>query len=237
MEKITIETYKIFVDEKGNFGNPVGIIQADRLNLSNEQRTKISASTGFSEVVYIDNTQRRTVSIYNPQEEITFSGHAAIGLSYFLHNVLRLPADNFNCKLGLVTYLIENDIYWVSVDNQNLPPWNLKELNSSDKVESINIADTSNLEHTLFWAWMPDHLSIRARTFAPDWGIPEDEANGSGAMKLTLLLQQDLEITHGQGSVVFTKFGSEDQTSVGGRVKPSGNSSFRFSFVDSESII
>jgi predicted PhzF superfamily epimerase YddE/YHI9 len=59
---------------------------------------------------------------------------------------------------------------------------------------------------------------IRARTFAADWGIPEDEANGSGAMRLASTLGKTLEIHHGKGSVIYARRANERFAEVGGRV-------------------
>ena len=59
---------------------------------------------------------------------------------------------------------------------------------------------------------------IRARTFAPDWGIPDDEANGSGAMKLAATLERSIEIIHGKGSVIYAKPWKADFADLGGRV-------------------
>jgi predicted PhzF superfamily epimerase YddE/YHI9 len=60
---------------------------------------------------------------------------------------------------------------------------------------------------------------IRARTFAPAWGIVEDEANGSGAMKLASNLQKPLKLIHGKGSIIFVKPAGDNQIQVGGQVR------------------
>lgn len=51
---------------------------------------------------------------------------------------------------------------------------------------------------------------VRARTFSPDWGIPEDEANGSGAMKLAMVLK---------GSVIYANPIAAGLIELGGQVK------------------
>jgi hypothetical protein len=60
--------------------------------------------------------------------------------------------------------------------------------------------------------------SIPARTFAPDWGIAEEEASGSGAMRISSLLVKELEVHHGKGSVIYVKPLPNNFTAVGGRV-------------------
>lgn len=52
-----------------------------------------------------------------------------------------------------------------------------------------------------------------------DWGIPEDEANGSGSMKLAHMLNRELTVHHGKGSIVYAKPFDQYVAIVGGRVK------------------
>lgn len=77
----------------------------------------------------------------------------------------------------------------------------------------------SKEEHTFAWAWInEDKGLIRARTFAPDWGIPEDEANGSGSMQLASILERKIEVIHGKGSIIYAKPEKSHFADVGGRV-------------------
>ena len=79
--------------------------------------------------------------------------------------------------------------------------------------------DAGMLKHTMIWAWMSGEAGlVRARTFSSDWGIPEDEANGSGVMKLALELERYLEVRHGQGSEIFVRLVAKSRCMVGGRV-------------------
>ena len=55
------------------------------------------------------------------------------------------------------------------------------------------------------WAWLDEPARrVRARMFAPAFGIREDEATGSAAMRLTAELGRDLEIVQGEGSLLHT---------------------------------
>lgn len=79
----------------------------------------------------------------------------------------------------------------------------------------MEIVVSASKEHTIVWSWIDKEKGIvRARTFASDWNIPEDEANGSGAMKLANSLNRNLIIHHGKGSVIHST-----PNSVGGLVK------------------
>ncbi|MGH9421068.1 MAG: PhzF family phenazine biosynthesis protein, partial [Thermoanaerobaculia bacterium] len=69
------------------------------------------------------------------------------------------------------------------------------------------------------WAWIDERQGlIRARTFAPDWDIPEAQGNGSGSMVLAAIVDRVIEIKHGEGSVIFAKPAPDGSADIGGRV-------------------
>jgi predicted PhzF superfamily epimerase YddE/YHI9 len=74
--------------------------------------------------------------------------------------------------------------------------------------------------HTVAWAWIDEAKGlVRARTFAQDWGIPEDEANGSGSMQLAVNLRRKLTLRHGKGSIIHAQPSREvGHAEVGGLV-------------------
>jgi len=58
--------------------------------------------------------------------------------------------------------------------------------------------------------------------FATNLGVPEDEATGSAAMRITDFLSRDLHITQGKGSVIETTWNPEGWVLVAGRVVNDG---------------
>lgn len=58
--------------------------------------------------------------------------------------------------------------------------------------------------------------------FAAHLGVPEDEATGSAAMRITDHLSRDLSIVQGQGSMLETTWSPEGWVRVGGRVVADG---------------
>jgi predicted PhzF superfamily epimerase YddE/YHI9 len=58
--------------------------------------------------------------------------------------------------------------------------------------------------------------------FASQLGIPEDEATGAGAVRITDYLSRDLTIVQGQGSVLRTGWSPEGWVRVAGRVVDDG---------------
>lgn len=210
---------RVFTNEKGEFGNKVGLVLDEGKLINNQERQSISSSTGFSEVVFVNNVKTCSVSIYNPLHEIVFAGHAILGTAKLLARINKLSALNLECKGGKIRSWQSGGLNWICARLDILPPWNYQELKSTQDVEGINIADTSNLKHTVMWAWIDRKNGyIRARTFAPDWNIAEDEANGSGAMKLAAKLGQKLKIIHGRGSIIYADPVQDKFINLGGRV-------------------
>jgi predicted PhzF superfamily epimerase YddE/YHI9 len=58
--------------------------------------------------------------------------------------------------------------------------------------------------------------------FANEPGVPEDEATGSAAVRLTGHLRRDLTITQGRGSQILTSWYPDGRVSVQGRVVSDG---------------
>jgi predicted PhzF superfamily epimerase YddE/YHI9 len=58
--------------------------------------------------------------------------------------------------------------------------------------------------------------------FASNLGVPEDEATGSAAMRITDYLSRDLTITQGKGSIIETTWSPEGWVRVAGRVVNDG---------------
>jgi len=215
MNSVDMHILRVFVNETGLFGNPVGIVIDERQEISRDDRQKITRDSGFSECVFVEDTQTGKVSIYNPQQEVNFAGHALVGAAYFITRILNQPIDNLDCKGGHIQITHENDTTWIRAGLIGTPPWNLQELQNTTEVENTQTA----YEHTIAWAWIDKEKGIiRARTFAPDWGIPEDEANGSGSMQLAAKAGKPVEIHHGQGSIIYVRPVSDKVVEVGGRV-------------------
>ena len=213
MEKMKV--LNVFTNENGEFGNPVGIVIDTENEIDDIKRQQMTIDSGFSEVVFINNIEAKNVSIFSPTRQIPFAGHALVGASYYFNNVLIIPTFEIISMDKKIKSWQENNLTFVKADLSILPNWNFEELKSPNEVEQMDVVISASKEHTLVWAWVDKAKGIiRARTFASDWNIPEDEANGSGAMKLASLLNINLIIHHGKGSVIHST-----PNSVGGLVE------------------
>jgi predicted PhzF superfamily epimerase YddE/YHI9 len=179
-----------------------------------------SSSLGYDESVFINDLASPNVSIFNPQQEIRFAGVPTLGAAWLLAKRKGESVDMIHCNLGGNVRTSEEDkLTWISANLDVMPPWHHMYLDSIQEVESITVAEGAAMEHTMVWAWLDEAKGmIRARTFASDWGIPEAQGNGSGSMMLSALLNRNVEIRHGQGSVIFAKQSGLNIVDVGGRV-------------------
>lgn len=220
MKTIKINTARVFVDKNGKFGNPVGIVVDEKQKIDDIERQKIATKLGYSETVFIDSFEViPEVSIFNPQHKVNFAGHAILGTAYFINHALEKNIDSIKCGDEIVTVKRDNDITYIIAPLSIIPSWNYKQLNSDKEVEELSKDIISQIKHAFVWAWINESKGlVRARTFAPDWGIQEDQANGSGSMLLASKLNKELEIYHGESSIIIAKPIGNNSAEVGGLV-------------------
>lgn len=217
MPKMT--TLRVFVNAAGEFGNPVGVLIDESQSLSTEERVALTAKTGYSECIFIENVADCRIRTYTGQQEISFAGHAALGAAHHLAEIKHSKVDQLKGPDGVIAVSESDGLLWVGAELRTTPPWWHERLPDVETLERLDGPQSASQVHTQLWAWKNETDGVvRSRTFAPDWGIPEDEANGSGCMRLAAALGRQLEIVHGCGSVIFTRPSSPGEAEVGGRV-------------------
>jgi predicted PhzF superfamily epimerase YddE/YHI9 len=211
--------FKVFVDEEGNFGDPVSLLVDEGQQMSFEERLRITAKIGNVETVFVNDLAANDVSIYHAHDEVDFAGSVLIGTAWELEQLKNEPPQQIKCKRGIIDVRRENGIYWVqaSLEN-NIGNWDYEQLTSPEDVEAIDVASTKGWKK-MVWAWINKEQGlVRARTFADTIGMPEVQGNGSGSMNLAGQLRRQITIKHGEGSVIYAKPLSHDSAEVGGRV-------------------
>ena len=159
------------------------------------------------------------ISVMHPQGEIGFAGVGVLATAWLLTKLRGKPTDKMQSRDGEITAWQENDLTWARGPLSIMPPWNYKQLESAKAVEQIKLEDTKSWQHTMAWAWVDETKgSIRARTFAADWDIPEAQGNGSGSMVLAAKLGRPIKIRHGEGAVIFAKPAENDYADIGGHI-------------------
>lgn len=216
---LTIKVLRVFSTPTGQYGNPVGIVVDAEGKLSTDVRQRISVGTGFSETVFINNLETKSISIYTPLKEIPFAGHAVVGTVAFLERTLGEPVTQVHSSKGTINSWSEGGLTWVKADLRITPGWWHERLASPKEIEDLKGPQSDNQESVQLWAWIDETAGvIRSRTFAPGWGIPEDEANGSGSMRLAACLGRSLTIHHGAGSIIYARPSTPGCAELGGLV-------------------
>lgn len=221
------DVVNVFVDPRGQYGNPLGIIWSSDSTRGQEQQ--IASDLGFSETIFIDEVSdgRCRARIFTPTRELAFAGHPTVGLAAWL----RESGDDIRSIVvpaGTVHVRAERDLVFVTAVPEWGPDFEFQQLESARDVEAV---DPAAYGGGLFyvWAWTDERAGrIRSRMFGPAIGIPEDPATGAAAIRLAGMLGRDLEITQGQGSQLFTRVVDDGRlVEVGGRTVNAGNVEIR----------
>jgi predicted PhzF superfamily epimerase YddE/YHI9 len=221
---IDVTVLRVFTDPHGNHGNPLGVVDNSTVDPSDRQR--IATQLGYSETIFIDlpadGSSTAHARIFTPAIELPFAGHPTVGASWWLRdqgsaiNTLQVPA-------GIVQVIYDGDLTAVSARSEWAPDFAIYDLGSVDELMAADPADyTDDIEHYL-WTWLDESAAtIRSRMFASHLGVPEDEATGAAAVRITDYLSRDLEIVQGKGSMISTEWSPEGWVRIAGRVVSDG---------------
>jgi predicted PhzF superfamily epimerase YddE/YHI9 len=221
---IEVAVLRVFTDPDGNFGNPLGVVDASLVEVSKRQR--LATELGYSETIFVDlpaaGSTTAHAAIYTPRTELPFAGHPTVGAAWWLFEngwpikTLRVPA-------GIVQVSHEGERTGISARSEWAPELAIHEFDSLDGLFGADPADFPDDTAHYLWSWTDRAAgSLRARMFATNLGVPEDEATGSAAMRLTDFLSRDLHITQGKGSLIETTWSPVGWVGVAARVVNDG---------------
>lgn len=208
MTEIVVDVVRVFVDDEGRHGNPLGVVSASPAVRGREQQ--IAASLGYSETVFLEPVEDgiAPVRIFTPTEELPFAGHPCVGSAWWWAErgiavrALRVPA-------GEVAVRRVDEVTEVSARSYWAPFFHFSRLADSAAVLALDadaIEAQAGDRHHYAWAWIDSGDGIvRARMFAPSMGNLEDEATGAAAIRLTAELGRGLDIVQGKGSLLSTR--------------------------------
>ncbi len=217
-ETIDVDVVRVFTDETGDYGNELGVIESTGSSLGREQ--DIANTLGFSETVFVDGIDDELgaarIRIFTPAKELPFAGHPSVGTAWLLaRQGIQLWA--LREKAGEVLVDFEGDNTWITARADWAPEFHWIPLDSPGEVDELDPAGFTEGQHFAY-AWLDEAAGqLRARMFAPEMGIVEDQATGAAAVKLTAYLRRDLTILQGDGSVLLTSLVDSDLVRVGGR--------------------
>lgn len=223
-----IHVVRVFTDEQGGHGNPLGVV-LESSGLSDERRQAIARELGFSETVFVDDVERAQLRIFTPDRELPLAGHPLVGTSWLLSQVTGRQVETLRPlrASNVDTWSDATGVTWVRARIADAPPWRLVQMQTPGEVDSLPFPPPPEHDGCEFWAWQDEPEGrVRARFFAPSYGVPEDEATGSGALRLVELLQRPIVVHQGQGSVIHARpAAQEGRAEIGGRVVSDGTRS------------
>ncbi|MGB6765504.1 PhzF family phenazine biosynthesis protein [Mycobacterium sp.] len=221
---IDVTVLRVFTDSAGNFGNPLGVV--DAATVQPEQRQRLATQLGYSETVFVDlpdaGSTTARARIYTPLTELPFAGHPTVGASWWLRS-FGTPIRTLQVPAGIVQVSYDDDITSISARAQWAPEFAIHDLESLDALAEADAADFPDDVAHYLWTWIDESAgSLRSRFFAANLGVTEDEATGSAAVRMTDYLSRDLTITQGKGSVIETTWSPQGWVRVAGRVVNDG---------------
>jgi predicted PhzF superfamily epimerase YddE/YHI9 len=226
---IDVEVLRVFTAPDGGFGNPLGVVDAATVEPADRQR--VATELGYSETIFVDipddGATTARLRIFTPATELPFAGHPTVGASWWLRE-RGVPLRTLQVPAGIVqvsTVALENDtLTAVSARAEWAPEFAIHDLPSTEALAAADPADYSDDVQHYLWTWIDrDAGHIRSRMFAANLGVPEDEATGAAAVRITDYLSRDLTILQGKGSQIFTTWSSEGWVRIAGRVVSDGS--------------
>jgi predicted PhzF superfamily epimerase YddE/YHI9 len=221
---IDVTVLRVFTDGAGNFGNPLGVVDAAKVGP--DQRQAVAAQLGYSETIFVDlpaaDSHTAHARIYTPLTELPFAGHPTVGASWWLR-ATGTPINTLQVPAGVVQVSYDDDVTAINARAEWAPEFAIHDLDTLDDVAAADTADFPDDVAHYLWAWIDEtEGKLRSRFFATNLGVTEDEATGSAAVRITDYLSRDLSITQGKGSVIETTWSPEGWVQVAGRVVNDG---------------
>lgn len=221
---IDVTVLRVFTDSDGKFGNPLGVVDAATVEVPDHQR--LAAQLGYSETIFIDlpapDAATAQARIYTPATELPFAGHPTVGASWWLA-AQGTPIRTLQVPAGIVQVGYDEDLTSVTARAEWAPEFAIHALTSEDELAAADPDDYSDdIQHYL-WTWTDEAAgALRSRMFAASLGVPEDEATGAAAVRITDYLSRDLDITQGQGSRIRTQWSADGWVKIAGRAVDDG---------------
>lgn len=192
---------------------------------------EIAADLGYSETIFIDSHSSLvpSVRIFTPLVELEFAGHPLVGCAWVLGSSSPNPVDRVRCRSGEVrcwadqtsasiTVVPSSDVTRIDgaglAANTGLPvperswiaripqPYTLLDLKLPESVTGAvpNFELLAGFDPVYLFA--RERNWVRARFFAPAFGVAEDPATGSAAVALASVLAHEGEE---KGSVAISQ--------------------------------
>jgi predicted PhzF superfamily epimerase YddE/YHI9 len=225
-----VTVLRVFTDPAGSFGNPLGVV--DAAAVAPADRQALATQLGYSETIFIDLPDKGSTTaharIYTPATELPFAGHPTVGASWWLQD-RGTPVKTLQVPAGIVQVSYaggpDRDLTTVSARAEWAPEFAIHDVGSLADLAAADPADYADDAEHYLWTWIDESAgALRSRAFVAHLGVPEDEATGAAAVRITDHLSRSLTITQGKGSQIYTEWSPEGWVGVSGRVVSDGAS-------------
>lgn len=206
----------------GSGGNPLGVV-TDILGLDDDKMQQIATDLAFSETIFLSwfEGPMPKARIFTPAREIPYAGHPLVGAAWILLNLGPVDPGGIECSVGPVQIRQVGETTWIDgtghqpvkatspdfgsglvpIDSAEVlmpSPYLIVQVRTPAEVAAMTPSTVAGFGDVYVWAWAEEGRQVRARFFAPDFGIVEDPATGSAAVALAARLRS---LGHGHGSL------------------------------------
>ena len=212
-----LHVLRVFTGPDGRGGNPLGVF-LDGGAIPAERRQAVALDLGFSETVFVDDAAEGAIRIFTPGRELPFAGHPTVGTGW-LFRESGAPATTLRPPAGDVPFHHDAERTWIRARPEWVHEFRSDQLASAADVDAF-VGPALGALGIYVWAWLDERAGIvRARYFATDFLIAEDEATGAAAVKMGGLLGRPLTIRQGVGSEILVRPQPDGTIEIGGRVE------------------
>lgn len=213
--EVGVTVLRVFCGAGGSGGNRLGVV-LDGAAVAEDDRQGLAQALGYAETVFVDDARSGRVRIYTPEVELPFAGHPVVGTGWLLAREGH-PAEALLTPAGRVRLAHEGEgVTKATARPEWCPQFELIEMASPDAVDAEERAGEG---WRYVWAWIDEGAgTIRARSFVPEAGVPEDEATGSAALLLCAQLGRPIAVHQGRGSLIHAEPHPDGAVTISGRV-------------------
>jgi predicted PhzF superfamily epimerase YddE/YHI9 len=172
-----LHVLRVFTDHDGRHGNPLGVF-LEAGAVPDLRRQAVAAELGYSETVFVEDSERGRIRIFTPAKELPFAGHPSVGSAWLLARE-RAPVSSLEEAAGSVPVRYAGELTWIAGRPEWAPRLRIEQLGSAAEVEALGPAEEGGDRY--LWAWEDEAAGkVRSRAFFPGLGIAEDDRRGGG---------------------------------------------------------
>jgi predicted PhzF superfamily epimerase YddE/YHI9 len=213
----TLHVLRVFLGPDGRGGNPLGVF-LDGAAIPPDRRQAVAFDLGFSETVFVDDASEGAIRIFTPGRELPFAGHPSVGTGWLFRET-GAPATTLRLPAGEVPIRHDDVRTWIRARPEWVHEFRREHLPSPAAVDAA-VGPALGEPGVYVWAWLDEPAGIvRARYFATDFLIAEDEATGAAAVTMGAVLGRPITIRQGVGSEILVRPLDDGTIEIGGRVE------------------